>query len=185
MKKVFYLFLGLLFSRCATFNQDKCNVKLEKGVFLYEINVPLRYYTFEDVIETPERMLKFPTKDDLLIESYKNGLYFFSKEGGQIDSLISNIENDKNCYDIKSIKQLSNELSFVNSDYYIKKYETYYWINNMAFMKFYAEFYFVDVGQIEEMIPKLENYKCCYSNVKEKINGKIIVKVKKFKLLKE
>ncbi|MPT35513.1 MAG: hypothetical protein E2604_10600 [Flavobacterium sp.] len=183
MKKIIAIFSVLFFlNGCCIRKQDK-SIKIEKGLFLYEVNVPLRYYTFEDAIETPEHLLRLPKDNDHLLDSYKEGVYFFAKNGQKKDSLIRKYENMK-MYDLKSINKLIDSLSSYTRDYYLGKQENYYWIGNMAFIKFYAEFYVQDVGQIEEMIPKLENYKCCYSNTIEKVKGRVIVKVKKIKLKK-
>ncbi len=182
MKQIFiYLLILFFFNGCSTIKPNE-TTKIEKGFFLYEVNVPLKYYTFEDAVETPERLLKFPKNKNELLNNYKSGLYFFGKTGEKKDSLIIKFEK-KRIYNSKSINIFIENISMRVENYYQKKYNNFYWIDNMAYIKFYAEFYIEDIGEIDEMIPKLENYRCCYSNTIEKVKGKIIVKVRKVKFI--
>ncbi|MES2545209.1 MAG: hypothetical protein V4548_10015 [Bacteroidota bacterium] len=202
MKKIIILYILIFLASCSTTKRptlpivepeivdieqakeisflEKCNAKLEKGIFLYEINVPEHYYLAGDAIATSNHIIKFPEKKTELMESYRKNFYIYGKSSSQAYKLVYKFEKDS-CYS-KSVEEFSRKLYFIHGDYW-KNYNSFYWIGNMAFLKFYAEFYVVDVGKIDEMIPKLEDYKCCYSNTKEQIDGKIIIKVKEFKIL--
>ncbi len=184
MKQIIISFITLCLA-CSSSNKisklDECNAKLEKGVFLYEINVPDYYFIVGDAIASSPHIIKFTENKNELLDSYRKNIYYEGNPNNRVNKFIGELKKYR-CYDI-SVEEFSEKSFHFDDDFGHYKYDGYYWIGNKAYLKFYAEFFVIDVGLIDEMIPKLENYKCCSSFTNEKVNGKMIIKVQEFKIL--
>ncbi|SHN29565.1 hypothetical protein SAMN05216311_108220 [Chitinophaga sp. CF418] len=152
------------------------------GIFMYEANVPLVAHA-RDQIEQTSLIIKF---DSLCYQNpialYDCGVFFYLCSRSKRDSIEMNVDikySDDNSV-ISMLKKLNYMINATDSNYL----RTIIFDNEKILMykKIYAKFTYVNIGKTNVLVPKLQNYRCCYSHSKRKIDSYCILKVLEYEV---
>jgi hypothetical protein len=187
---LFFFILFLTFNFTKSFNQDNKESKLhviqnKLGFFLYEVDVPQKNFTRFDQIESSNRLLIIDslTNKFSVGEIYNAQIFFIKAEDCIAEMKIKNYPNT--LQNKKSINKFESSVSYLThlndesiNDYIIKDSS-----GILSYIVIQANISYVELGKVEILIPKIENYHCCFSNQSKLINCNYIVNIENFKLI--
>jgi hypothetical protein len=155
-----------------------------EGLFFYEVNAPLKCFTRFDQIEQSNNIVFFAENISSvqIDELYSKGIFYYS-----YPAVISNyiLETRTSLPQIKSsildFEKKLNYLSHASDSVYQK---TLYYDSSkvLSFKKFSAKIFFFSLGELNQRIPSLNDYTCCYSNKKIKTKAFSIYDIKEVKV---
>ncbi len=190
----YYIFSSILaiyfFGSCGITSKQSQLASINKidtieGFFFYEFDVPIKCYNRFDQIEQGNNLIYF---DSLLSEQniknfYKKGVFVY-----QYQPFIHKFIEDKKVgisQNKQSINQFNKAINYnfqINDSSYLK---TLYKDEKkiISYKKLYAKFLCLNLGELQQLVPKTKNYQCCYSNIDENLNTFFVIDVLDFELL--
>lgn len=155
-----------------------------EGLFFYEVNVPEKAYTKFDQVEQSNKLIPY---DSLIYyknieDLYEHGVYIFHYEsimGDFINERRQGIARNKVAIqkldDSVCMPVFLGDSAYLSNLYFDKS-------RSFSYKKIYAKLAVVNLGRRDQLIPKADNYRCCYSNRKGKPDTYFIVDVLESKL---
>jgi hypothetical protein len=148
-----------------------------EGVFLYEVNVPQKCYTRIDEIEQGNNLIYFDSLINVkeIVDLYTKGVYTLEfqpflepafRSKGILQNRNTIVEFQKNIHPYIN----ENDSNYHRNLYYDSR-------KILTFKKVYLKFECKNLGELSQLIPTTKNYKCCYSNMKVKLNTFYITEI--------
>lgn len=165
-----------------TKTEDNYSIDTLSGFFLFEANVPLVAHA-RDQIEQSSLIIKY---DSLCypnpVSLYDCGVFFYLCSRSTRDGIEMNVDIKYSDDDsvIRMLQKMSYSPDEVDSNYL--KTAIFDKERILMYKKFYARFTYVRIGKTNVLVPKLEDYRCCYSHLKRKIESYCILKVLEYKI---
>jgi hypothetical protein len=191
IKRKIFVTLTILLSlfSCVTSRKKQNNAvavttKLIEGYFLYEANVPEKCFARFDQIEQGNNLIFFDTLvNEVGIEQlYQKGVFVFQYQP-MLEKVVDSgkVKTDQNR---EPLNQFEKAISYILHNEEYQYNNTYYYDSSkvLTYKKIYAQFRVVNCGKINQLVPHMGNYECCYSNEIEAIETYFISDVMQFKL---
>jgi hypothetical protein len=155
-----------------------------EGAFFYEGNVPYKCFVRNNQIEQTNNVIFYDAAiTSISIDNlYQKGVFYFTYPTVISEYIKKNkISLLQNKSSIQNFEKNINFLIHSNDSIYTKTL-FYYSINILSFKKSYAKIYYFKLGKMEQPIPDMKNYECCYSNIKKMVETFFITDIKNLKL---
>lgn len=172
----FYILILLLIG-CKTPKRDE--VKIVKGYFLYEINIPNIFHTEGDAIVQDNLFIRINKKKinkETIEKAYLNGVY-------DLFDNFSPYTDDENS---KSLGILIDESNNLVNDYHrnINK-KKYFKIGKLVFVMFKGTLIIEKKIKKKWLIPKKGHYNSAFENEEKEIDTYIVKKVVSFEFVED